>query len=207
MVKFCVLDIELKEYPPAGIVGIMENDGKEFKYFFYSSPFLRKRDYVWGMNFHKGEDFKELENYLKNFDGVIVGFGILGTDYPLLAKEINLERVIKKTFDICLFLRWKSKIHKMYQLNDLAKCNFNQEKLPWRTKRKGYRRGFISRVIKYNKNDCYLTSRLYLKMVNLRPIITPYEEIQIERRDLRYILNYTPMMTYPQFFEKFVEKI
>ena len=155
------------------------------------------------MEFHKGEDFKELENYLKKFDGVIVGFSILGADYPLLAKEINLEGVIEKTFDICLFLRWKSKLHKMYQLNDLAKCNFNQEKLSWYTKRKGYKRGFISGIIKYNKQDCYLTSRLYLKMVNLRPIITPDGEIQIEKKDLRYILGYKPMMTPSQFFEGF----
>lgn len=201
MVKFCVLDTELEDYPPAGIVGIIENDGKNFKYFFYSSPLLPKRDYVWGMEFHKGENFEELETYLKEFDGVIVGFNIFKKDYSLLAEWINLDKVIEKTFDICLFLRWKSKFHKMYSLNDLAKCNFNQEKLPWYAKRKGYRRGFISRIIRYNRHDCYLTSRLYLKMVNLYPIITPQEKIEMEKRDLRYILNYKPMITYSQFLK------
>lgn len=124
--KICSLDIEtsktnfaVKENCEIAVVGIkiFEKEEDEFIDKGYQSFFDTK------------EDYQKLEQFLNDFDGIIIGHNIFDFDYRVLAPKIDLRKVISKSADTLHILAERNKLGlRGLSLNNLAKLNLNLKK-------------------------------------------------------------------------------
>lgn len=152
---------------------------------------------------------KELEAFLRNFSGIIIGHNLLHFDYRVLHPFFSLNEISKKTVDTLLFLHRKSSGRfSGLSLRDLADTNLKRL-------RKIYLNGSISKTwhsqyrqkaVEYNKMDCRLTMAIWSKMVRERQIHVPYVQVPvglvfggpltITTKDLRYLLGNSPRFSF-----------
>jgi len=172
--KVCVLDVETelspwkKEKPKVFLVGTL----------LYNK--LNKGRYrLLGYKYYLQESLSELQTFLNDFDGIILGFNIFDFDYyKVLAHHLNLKNIINKTVDLYsfwIFLKLKIGFdHKFLytegvrysrggsSLRTLSKYLLNEDKFKldksiWQKWEQGQKRELIN----YNRRDCMLTFQLW----------------------------------------------
>ncbi len=118
----------------------------------------------------------QLEEFLKNFPGIIIGHNIFQFDYRVLRPLISLDKVIEKTVDTLAFLHKKNgNRFGGLALGALSKANLNKSKtLDGKSISELWRQGKHKTVIKYNENDCILTQALWWHLVSRRSISIVY---------------------------------
>lgn len=107
-------------------------------------------------------DVDRLNRRLAEFDGLIVGFNILGFDYWVLEKYIDVQPLITKTLDLNL-LAWEAtepgtalSLAALVQVNRLGRKALADVDIPalWKA-------GDHAAVLQRNRSDCELTGRLW----------------------------------------------
>jgi hypothetical protein len=181
--RVCVVDLETSklirrsETPPLAFVGTMIYD-------------LRCGSY------HPGphrcffpDDLGELEQLLKDFEGIVLGHNILRFDYDaVLRSHISLDRAVEKTVDTLAFLYEKRSTEPPFSggtsssleglsLDYLAQKNLGRSKaISGRSIPKLWREGHREEVIAYNKEDLALTFSLWWWMVEGRTVFIREQE-------------------------------
>lgn len=118
------------------------------------------------------DQMQELEQFLREFDGIIIGHNILNFDYRVLRPLISLKDVIEKTVDTLAFL-YKLNTNQLrgLSLDALAQLNFGKSKtISGGNIPELWQQGQYQEVIKYNENDCALTMELWWQLVKKRSI-------------------------------------
>ncbi len=192
--KICILDIETEKTnfkykwkSKLGIAGvriynlkdkenIYEYEEKEYKCFLSSQ-------------------LKELEIFLSNFNGLIIGFNILDFDYGVLESYIKIgEKIKEKTVDIFYLLLNKLKNKKGLSLNRLSQLNLGRKKrYAGKKVEELLKNGELEKVIDYNKNDCCeLTKDLWWLLVSKRKIKISESSIEIDDDEFNYLIGKNP---------------
>jgi hypothetical protein len=152
---------------------------------------------------------KELEAFLKNFSGILIGHNLLHFDYRVLRSFISLNGIPEKTVDTLLFLHRKNLGQfSGLSLKALAKENLKRLRKMSLSSRisKMWHSRYRQKAIEYNKMDCRLTMAVWSKMVRERQIQVPYVEvpvglvfggpITVTTKDLRYLLGRSPRFSF-----------
>ena len=157
----CFLDIEtyktdlnIKENSKVAVAGL--------KFYKYDKSEYKNAGY----KFYLENELKKLGNFLTDFRGLIIGYNTYRFDYLVLKKYFSFKKIIPKSVDLLFLLRSFNTSYRGLSLNDVCRLNFkigktiNGRKIPqmWLS-------GKRDKVIKYNENDCYLTFRLWEKMI------------------------------------------
>ncbi len=155
---------------------------------------------------------EKLEQFLRAFDGVIIGHNILAFDYRVLRPLLSLEGIIEKTIDTLAFLYQKNggRLNGL-ALDALSQANFGKGKsISGKSVPKLWREGKHQEVIAYNETDCALTMELWWQMVSERTvrIKQPYlgtagtTTISISPDDLAHLTGQSPRFTFATWKEK-----
>ena len=171
--------------------------------------FRRNRYFPGRYRYFLPDQMKELETFLRNFSGIIIGHNLLHFDYRVLRPFFSLNGIPEKTVDTLLFLHRKSlgqfsglslKALAKENLTRLRKMNLgNRISRTWHSR-------YRLKAIEYNKMDCRLTMAVWSKMVHERQIQVPYVQmpaglvfggpITITTKDLRYLLGKSPRFSF-----------
>ncbi len=180
----CFLDIEthktnlrIKEDSKVAVVGLKFYKYKKSKY-----------KHV-GYKYYLENELKNLGRFLTGFNGLIVGYNTYRFDYIVLKKYFSFKKIIPKSVDLLFLLRSFNSSYRGLSLNDVCRLNFKIGKtIKGRAIPKLWLLGEKEKVIKYNENDCYLTFRLWEKMIFEGEIdLTKWQ--WNEGRDTKIILN------------------
>ena len=133
---------------------------------------------------------RELEIFLKNFPGLIIGHNILQFDYRVLRPLLCLDGVVEKTVDTLAFLhRKKGGKFGGISLGDLSKVNLHKTKtISGKSISEFWRQGKQQEVIDYNKNDCLLTKAIWWQLVNKQSIRIA-DDNKYEKRPIDEVFN------------------
>ena len=135
---------------------------------------------------------KELETFLKDFQGIVIGHNVLNFDYRVLRPLISLDGVIEKTVDTLAFLYSKNrKEFSGLSLDDLGRVNLRKGKtLKGKFVSELWARGRHKQVIAYNNNDCILTKGLWWHLIRKRYVLIKrmrwQDEFELWYREDRY---------------------
>lgn len=206
--QICILDVETEQVEfdnPEGcilaFVGV--------KTFVLSEGNYQPKQYI----YYLADDLTSLEQFLRNFDGLIIGHNIFAFDYRTLRTRISLDGVIEKTFDTLDFL-WRKNRQRLKGLKLDHLCQANLEKgktLDGASAPELWRQGKRDEVIAYNENDCTLTMELWQHLVVKRAgVIRFYKKdgwsnegtFKISASDLEELLGQKPRYTYSVWKEK-----
>lgn len=206
--EICVLDVETEQVEfqnPEGcilaFVGV--------KTFVLSEGSYQPQEY----RYFLADDVTALEQFLRTFDGLIIGHNIFAFDYRTLRTRLSLDGVVERTADTLEFLLSKNRQRLAgLKLDHLCRANFGKGKtLDGASTPELWRQGRRDEVIAYNENDCILTMELWQHLVMKRAgIIRFYKKdnwtdqgtFNISARDLEELLCQRPRYTYPTWKEK-----
>lgn len=202
--KVCSLDIETErtsfktpEKSKLLFVGIL------------TYTFKRNRYFPGKYRYFLPDQMKELETFLRDFSGIIIGHNLLHFDYRVLRSFFSFNGIPEKTVDTLLFLHRKSlgqfsglslKALAKENLTRLRKMNLSSNiSRTWHSR-------YRQKAIEYNKMDCRLTMAVWSKMVHERQIQVPYLQISaglvfggpitITTKDLQYLLGKSPIFSF-----------
>jgi hypothetical protein len=183
--QVCVIDIELES-------GDVRNPNTCIPSLVGVLPFILKRGRYTQKHptiifLHDEEHYQLLEKYLASFSGIVIGHNILGFDYKVLKKFINLRGIVEKSVDTLDLLASKCKGKRWgLSLNNLSEKNLYRSK-----KHKGssisdlWNSGQGNEVIDYNIEDCKLTFKLWYLMVKKQLIVLDDKEYAEEWQNFR----------------------
>ncbi len=118
---------------------------------------------------------KELELFLKRFQGIIIGHNILQFDYRVLRPLLFLDGVIEKSVDTLAFLYNKKNDFCGLSLGNLAQLNLGKSKtLDGKSISDYWHRGKRKAVVEYNNNDCILAKGIWWWLLSERYIDASY---------------------------------
>lgn len=187
--RICVLDIETEETK-------FESPEKSKLAFVGIKVYTlhNGRYYPCKYKYYLPKQIAELEEFLKEFSGIIIGHNILQFDYRVLRPLITLEGIIEKTVDTLAFLHGKNgKKLGGLSLDNLSRVNLGKSKtLNGKSISELWRRGKCKEVIRYNENDCMLTKALWWQLVNKRSIrIAYYDKCEQRQIDKSFNISIT----------------
>ena len=154
---------------------------------------------------------KKLEAMLKEFQGLILGYNILGFDYRVLRPMISLAGIVDKTIDLFLLLHEKNgRAHAGLSLKALARENLPRLRKMYLSKSVAriWRSAHREKALRYNRMDCRLTMALWWKLAHAREVqfeskdkfeSFPYpiiDTICMSQHDLKYLLGKTRRFSY-----------
>jgi len=174
-----------------------------------------KRYYPCKHKYYLPNQIAELEKFLKNFPGIIVGHNILQFDYRVLRPLISLKDVIKKTIDTLAFLHGKNSNDFLgLSLDNLSKENLGKGKtLKGKSISELWRKGKHKKVIEYNENDCILTYKLWWHLLNKKYLCLSYynqfelrhifkKRIKVTKNNLLYLVGKRPSFIFDTWERK-----
>jgi len=115
-------------------------------------------------------EMADLEQFLRSFDGLIIGHNIFAFDYRALRPLLLLDGILEKTVDTLDFLARKNRNRlKGLSLDHLSRANLGKGKtLDGASTPELWRQGRRDEVIAYNENDCILNMELWQHLVRKR---------------------------------------
>ncbi|MBI4248424.1 MAG: ribonuclease H-like domain-containing protein [Elusimicrobia bacterium] len=112
-------------------------------------------------------DLGKLRDILTEFPGTILSFNGLKFDFIALEKKLPIKQFFSKFFDIFHWVQKKVGRRKGTRLEDFARANLGIGKLgSWKEGFAAWKKGDKKKLTAYNRRDCELTLKLYLKMVH-----------------------------------------
>jgi hypothetical protein len=173
-----------------------------------------RRYYPCKHKYYLTSQIAELEKFLKEFSGYIIGHNILQFDYRVLRPLLSLEGIIEKTVDTLAFLHGKNgKKFGGLSLDNLSRVNLGKGKtLDGKSISELWRKGKRKEVVQYNENDCMLTKELWWLLVNKRSIRIEYYDKYEQRRidksfivwtdDISHLTGNRPLFTFKTWKQK-----
>lgn len=202
--KICILDIETAETrfsqpetSKLAFVGLKV----------YTSH--RGRYYAGKHRTYSPNQLAELETFLRNFPGLIIGHNVFQFDYRVLRPHISLKGIIEKTVDTLALLYDLNGCHLGgLALGDLSRINLGRSKsVDGPSISKLWNHGHQQLVIDYNENDCKLTMALWQHLIEHRAIQIDYRRalsrLSLSHQDLGKWLGRPSYLT----FEKWEDQI
>src|SRR5216117_1381933 len=161
--QVCILDVETAK------TSFVEPERSELAFAGCMTYTLRGGRYYQGAHtVYLPDKLRVLEDFLKQFEGPVVGHNILAFDYRVLRPHLDLEGIVEKTVDTLAFLyRKRGKAQGLTGLNldVLASVNLGRSKtLRGSAISKLWRSGKRKKVIEYNRNDLQLTFGIWSKL-------------------------------------------
>lgn len=134
------------------------------------------RYYAGKYQYFLSDQMDELQKYLATFPGIIIGHNILSFDYRVLRAHFSLKGIIEKSVDtLALLFKKNDSQFTGLNLDELSMRHFGGRKtLHGRQMPILWEKGKHQKVIKYNKNDCMLTRKLWWHMVKYQSIVVDY---------------------------------
>lgn len=177
--KVCVLDLETSQ--------LVRGEPKKTPLAFVGTMVYELRDGRYHQGPHRcflPDELGELEELLRDFEGLVLGHNILNFDYEVLKPYIPLRGIVEKTVDTLGFLYEKRSTEPMFargtksslkglSLDNLTQRNLGRGKkgISGRSVPKLWREGRRDEVIAYNKEDLVLTFSLWQWMVEDRTVV------------------------------------
>jgi len=107
-----------------------------------------------------------LRRVLAAFRGTVVTYNGLRFDYHVLAKKLNMKKLLPRSFDLFYWLKSKVGRVKGSRLEDLAQENLGRGKVgSWQAGYAAWKRGNKAPMRRYNRYDCELTLLLVFKLL------------------------------------------
>lgn len=199
--KLCVLDIELekfnKEFPEKSEIafaGIGVYSLRNGRYYPHKYKYYLK------------SQIKDLEKALSEFPGIIIGHNIFAFDYRVLSQLISLNGIIEKSVDTLAFLYHKN--NNDFQgiaLDNLSQINLGKSKTLHHEAIELWNKGKQEKVIEYNKNDIYLTQKLWLMLLKEQTVRINNINIHVSDDDIPFLTGKKSFFTFQSWKKKLEE--
>lgn len=150
-----------------------------------------------------GKECKKLEQKLVSFEGPILSFNGLRFDFIVLEKKITIQSVLRYSFDLFYWLQSKTGMKKGSRLEDLAQENLGMGKIgSWQDGIRAWRKGKRTPMVRYNRMDCHLTLKLFLRLAKQGHLLFQGKKIFTSLTDRKQFLGQSQQVTYEQWLNE-----